>query len=63
MACVNKAAIANLRKINFWLKIKKIRIIKSLRSRLVKVKIKKRFRSRVYEKFKVKWTRINDKKS
>ena len=49
MACINQTIIINLWKITSWLKIKEIRIIKSLCARLVKVKIEKRFRLRVYE--------------
>ena len=49
MACINKITIVNLWKVTSWLKTKEIRIIKSLCARLVKVKIEKRFRLRVYE--------------
>jgi hypothetical protein len=62
MACINKITIVNLWKVTSWLKTKEIRIIKSLCIRLVKVKIEKRFRLRVYQACKVKWIRINDEK-
>jgi hypothetical protein len=62
MACINKTIAAYLWKTTSWLKNKEIGITKSLRIRLIKVKIEKRFRSGVYQTSKVKWTWINDKK-
>lgn len=63
MACVNLITVVNLWKVNAWLKTKKIGVIKILRLRIVKVKNKKRFRSRSFKKFEVKWIGIKDKKS
>ena len=63
MACVNLITVVNLWKVNSWLKTKKIGVIKILRLRIVKVKNKKRFRSRPFKKFEVKWIRIKNKKS
>ena len=62
MACINKTIVGNLWKTTSWLKNKEIGITKSLRIRLIKVKIEKRFRLGVYQTSKVKWTWINDKK-